>query len=35
MSAMTFANGNSFSRGGNEQECALIRRLLQVAEDRR
>ncbi len=27
-----WSNGQSFSRGGTEQECPLIRRLLQVVE---
>lgn len=39
--AMTFSNENSFSNGqsmdtkGTEREAPLIRRILQVAEDRR
>jgi len=25
-----YSNGNSFSRGGSERECSLIRRLLSA-----
>ncbi len=32
---MTYSNGNSFGTKSTERECPLIRRLLQVTEDRR